>query len=101
MIPVPFDYLAPDGVGRGSLLVVPFGRRDVTGVVVGVADRSDVPADKLVHPRRVLEERVPPDLVDLAEWMAADWRGTENMGKGPRTGKVLAIEAPAPHIGWP
>jgi sugar lactone lactonase YvrE len=33
--------------------------------------------------------------------MAADWNGPENVGKGPRTGKVLAIGAPAPHVGWP
>jgi sugar lactone lactonase YvrE len=33
--------------------------------------------------------------------MAADWGGTENVGKGPRTGKVLTVEAPAPHVGWP
>jgi sugar lactone lactonase YvrE len=33
--------------------------------------------------------------------MAADWGGTENIGKGPRTGKVLTTEAPAPHVGWP
>jgi sugar lactone lactonase YvrE len=33
--------------------------------------------------------------------MAADWRGPENIGKGPRTGKVLAVEAPAPGVGWP
>jgi primosomal protein N' (replication factor Y) (superfamily II helicase) len=72
----PFDYLRPDGVGKGSLLVVPFGRRDVTGVVVGVAERSDVPAEKLVAPRRVLEERVPADLVDLAAWMAAEYCST-------------------------
>jgi sugar lactone lactonase YvrE len=33
--------------------------------------------------------------------MAADWSGTENVGKGPRTGKVLTAEAPAPGVGWP
>jgi sugar lactone lactonase YvrE len=33
--------------------------------------------------------------------MAADWSGTENVGKGPRTGQVLAVEAPAPGVGWP
>jgi sugar lactone lactonase YvrE len=33
--------------------------------------------------------------------MAAEWSGTENIGKGPRTGKVLTAEAPAPHVGWP
>ena len=72
----PFDYLRPDGVEKGSLLVVPFGRRDVTGVVVGLAERSDVPAEKLVAPRRVLEERVPPELVDLAAWMAREYCST-------------------------
>jgi sugar lactone lactonase YvrE len=33
--------------------------------------------------------------------LAADWSGTENVGKGPRTGKVLTTEAPAPGVGWP
>ena len=74
----PFDYRVEPGdeVGKGSLLVVPFGRRDVTGVVVGMADRSDVPAERLVAPRRVLEERVPADLVDLAAWMAREYVST-------------------------
>jgi sugar lactone lactonase YvrE len=33
--------------------------------------------------------------------MAADWNGPENVGKGPRTGKVLTAEAPAAHAGSP
>lgn len=33
--------------------------------------------------------------------MAADWSGPENVGKGPRTGKVVTAEAPAPGAGWP
>jgi sugar lactone lactonase YvrE len=33
--------------------------------------------------------------------VAADWGGTENIGKGPRTGQVLTAEAPAPHAGRP
>jgi sugar lactone lactonase YvrE len=33
--------------------------------------------------------------------MAADWGGTENIGKGPRTGQVLTAHAPAPGVGWP
>ena len=72
----PFDYLRPDGVAKGSLLIVPFGHRDVTGVVVDVASSSEVPAEKLVAPRRVLEERVPPELVDLAAWMAEEYCST-------------------------
>ncbi|GAB3542675.1 primosomal protein N' [Noviherbaspirillum agri] len=31
----------------GQLALVPFGRREVIGVIVGVSDRTDVPADKL------------------------------------------------------
>ena len=72
----PFDYVVEEGVEKGSLLVVPFGRRDVTGVVVGLAERSDVPAEKLVRPRRVREEQLPPELVDLAEWMAREYVST-------------------------
>jgi len=72
----PFDYLRPDGVDVGSLLVVPFGHREVTGVVVGLSDASEVPADKLVAPRRVLEERVPAELVDLAAWMGREYCST-------------------------
>ena len=33
--------------------------------------------------------------------LAADWRGTEHMADGTRTGKVLAVPAPAPGAGWP
>ena len=38
----PFDYLRPDGVGVGALVRVPFGRREVLGVVVGTAEASEV-----------------------------------------------------------
>jgi sugar lactone lactonase YvrE len=31
----------------------------------------------------------------------ADWTGTEDVGKGPRTGQVLTVDAPAPHAGFP
>jgi primosomal protein N' (replication factor Y) len=69
----PFDYLRPDGVDVGSVLVVPFGRRDVVGVVTGLADDSE---HDPVAPRRVLEARLPAELVDLALWMAAEYCST-------------------------
>jgi sugar lactone lactonase YvrE len=31
----------------------------------------------------------------------ADWNGPDEIGKGPRTGKVLAADAPAAHAGYP
>ena len=69
----PFDYLRPEGVDVGSVLVVPFGHRDVVGVVTGLADGSE---HDPVAPRRVLEARLPAELVDLALWMAAEYCST-------------------------
>ena len=69
----PFDYERPEGVGVGSVLVVPFGRRDVVGVVTGLAEASE---HDVVAPRRVLEAELPPDLVDLALWIAREYAST-------------------------
>ena len=33
--------------------------------------------------------------------VATEWKGPANMFQGPRTGQVLATEAPAPGGGWP
>jgi primosomal protein N' (replication factor Y) len=76
----PFDYRLPeelrDGVDVGSMLVVPFGRRQVLGVVVGLADSSEVAEAKLLAPLRALELGVPIELVALAEWIAAEYCST-------------------------
>jgi primosomal protein N' (replication factor Y) (superfamily II helicase) len=76
----PFDYRLPEelrgGVDVGSMLVVPFGRRQVLGVVVGLADSSEVAEEKLLAPLRALELGVPADLVALAEWIAAEYCST-------------------------
>jgi primosomal protein N' (replication factor Y) (superfamily II helicase) len=77
----PFDYRLPDelrggGVQVGSMLVVPFGRREVLGVVVGLTDSSDVSAERLLSPLRALELGVPVEMVALAEWIAAEYCST-------------------------
>ena len=77
----PFDYRLPEElrggvVEVGSMLVVPFGRREVLGVVVGLADTSEVAEEKLLAPLRALELGVPVDLVALAEWIAAEYCST-------------------------
>jgi sugar lactone lactonase YvrE len=33
--------------------------------------------------------------------MAAEWHGFEKMMAGLGTGQILAVEAPAPGVGWP
>ena len=58
------------------MLVVPFGRREVLGVVVGLAERSEIAEEKLLAPLRALELGVPGDLVALAEWIAAEYCST-------------------------
>jgi primosomal protein N' (replication factor Y) len=77
----PFDYRLPEelrggAVEVGSMLVVPFGRREVLGVVVGLADSSEVAEEKLLAPLRALELGVPVDLVALAEWIAVEYCST-------------------------
>ncbi len=78
----PFDYLVPERMeaGVGSVLVVPFGRRRVLGVVVETAERSDVPAEKLVEPIEALEGGVPPELVRLGLWTAEEYVSTPARG---------------------
>src|SRR2546427_11565800 len=77
----PFDYRLSDelreaGVEVGSMLVAPCGRRNVLGVVVGLADSSEVREEKLLAPLRALELGVPPAMVGLAEWIAAEYCST-------------------------
>src|SRR5271165_3855860 len=77
----PFDYRLPEElrggvVDVGSMLVVPFGRREVLGVVVGLAESSEVAEEKLLAPLRALELGVPVEQVALAEWIAAEYCST-------------------------
>ena len=49
----PFDYLLPERLGEvdvGSVLLVPFGRRRVLGVVVEVAESSELAPERLAEP---------------------------------------------------
>jgi len=47
----PFDFhgadVTADDIGR--LAIVPFGSRKLTGVIVGISDKTEVPLDKLKH----------------------------------------------------
>jgi primosomal protein N' (replication factor Y) (superfamily II helicase) len=81
----PFDYRLPEAMSEvevGSVLVVPFGRRRVVGVVVGLADRSDLPQDRLAEPLEALEAGVPPELVGLGRWVGEEYCSTPARGLG-------------------
>ena len=81
----PFDYRVPkamDSVDVGSVLVVPFGRRRVVGVVVGLAERSELPEGRLAEPVEALEAGVPPELVELGQWVGEEYCSTPARGLG-------------------
>ncbi|MGH2967219.1 MAG: hypothetical protein ACRDMH_17810, partial [Solirubrobacterales bacterium] len=79
----PFDYLLPErlaGVGVGSVLLVPFGRRRVLGVVVEVAESSELAPERLAEPLRALEAGATPELVRLGLWVAREYCSTPARG---------------------
>jgi primosomal protein N' (replication factor Y) (superfamily II helicase) len=79
----PFDYLlagALEDVGVGSMLVVPFGRRRLLGVVVDVAAESELPPERLAEPIAALEADVPQSLVALGLWVARQYVSTPARG---------------------
>jgi len=79
----PFTYLA-DGLEKGSVVSVPFGRAHRRGVVVGLEDEAP-PEVEPVAVERVLGS-VSPVLVDLALWLA-DYYGST-------PARALALVAP-------
>ena len=62
------------------MLVVPFGRRRLLGVVVDLAGSSDVPPERLVEPLSTLEADVPEALVRLGLWVASEYVSTPARG---------------------
>jgi primosomal protein N' (replication factor Y) (superfamily II helicase) len=75
----PFDYRLRsehDAVEVGSLLRVPFNGRASLGVVVELASQSELADERLSEPDAVLPAGIPPGLVALADWMAAEYCST-------------------------
>lgn len=71
-----FDYLLPTNItvpGPGTRVRIPFGRREVIGVVLGSSETSELPHEKLKPIRTVLdpEPLLPPVLMELLVWAAA------------------------------
>jgi primosomal protein N' (replication factor Y) len=76
----PFDYRLSrelsETVTVGSMLVVPFGRREILGVVTALAECSEVSEERLLAPLRALDEALPSDLIALAQWLAEEYCST-------------------------
>lgn len=72
-----FDYLALPEIDRyqiGQRVEIPFGRRSVIGVIVGLAEKSDFPPHKLKSVAAVIDEAPLLDekLLSLYHW-ASDY----------------------------
>jgi primosomal protein N' (replication factor Y) len=80
-LPVPlrrlFDYLPPENTDLNALSLgvrvrVGFGRQTLIGVLIAIADHSDVPANKLKPAQAILDVSPPftPVLFEIAQWAA-------------------------------
>jgi primosomal protein N' (replication factor Y) len=63
-----FTYDVPDGVGKGAVVEVRFGRARRRGVVVDIGEEAP-PGVSVAPVERVLDQ-LPPALVDVALWIA-------------------------------
>ncbi|GAB5452278.1 MAG: primosomal protein N' [Halioglobus sp.] len=73
-----FDYLPPEDLPQpevealapGTRLLVPFGRREVTGYLLEVTQASDVPQGQLKRALAVIDQQpaLPADLLQLCVW---------------------------------
>ena len=79
----PFDYRIPEegpDISVGSLLIVPFARRELLGVVVELASKSELSEDRLAEPLEVLGVGTTPELIALGDWIAARYCSTRSRG---------------------
>lgn len=72
----PFDYSIPESmqgwIEIGSRVGVPFGHRTVQGFVVSLKEHSDMESTRIKPVAELLDllPPLPPDLVELADWMS-------------------------------
>ncbi|MGN6188940.1 MAG: replication restart helicase PriA [Conexibacter sp.] len=93
----PFDYRLPAALADvqvGTLLSVPFAGRELLGVVVERATKSEVPDERLAEPHGRVEPAIPAELVALARWIGEEYCSTFSRALGlvlpPGAGRGVA-----------
>ncbi len=79
----PFDYRQPaamEDLQVGSVVRVPFGPRKLLGVVVELAEVSELPLERLAEPIEAMESGAPAELVRLGLWVAREYCSTPSRG---------------------
>ncbi|HVT33507.1 MAG TPA: primosomal protein N', partial [Rhodanobacteraceae bacterium] len=91
-----FDYLAPnDGeVAIGSRVLVPFGRREVVGIVVDRTGASELPPDRLKAAIRRLDEKPLLDAELLGTLQRAARYYQHPLGEVLHTALPAALRSP-------
>ncbi len=102
----PFDYLVGEHdvpVTVGSRVEVVFSGRRRRGLVIGLADETEVEASRLRAVRKVLGPHawVAPDDIDVLRW-AADRFGAPlaDVVRHALPGRTVAVEAAGAEAGW-
>lgn len=71
-----FDYIMParfgDAIAIGARVRVPFGRREIVGVILGVGEGTSVAEDRLKPAKDLLDQEalLPASLMTLCQWAA-------------------------------
>lgn len=105
-----FTYRVPNGmdVGVGSVVRVPFRRRNREGVVVELLTSSDV--ERTLDIKGVLGPGLDPEIVDLARWIADHYLATlgealaaavpERVVEEESRPRSRAVPVPARSLSW-
>jgi len=66
-----FDYYVDESVEVGSRVVVPFGKKVIDGIVIGLKEKSDLPTDKIKSILRVIDENkaLTNEMLELMKYM--------------------------------
>ncbi|MDD7804492.1 MAG: primosomal protein N' [Endozoicomonas sp. (ex Botrylloides leachii)] len=99
-----FDYLPPKSkhhhaIKRGVRVIVPFGRREITGIVISTSSQSAIDSDKLKPIITVLDNTpiIPEDIMTLCCWASGYYHYSLGetlmlvLPKSLRQGKSLPI----------
>src|SRR5258708_37518769 len=87
-----FTYEVEEGVERGAIVSMPFGRSRARGIVVSLGQAP--PLGVKARPIDGVVGSVPPALVDLALWLAEDYGSAP--GRPPAPLPARAPKRPQP-----
>ena len=65
-----FDYICPFDVKQGDEVLVPFGTRNISGIVIDITETSDVDKENLKEIKQKLDNGIPKQCIILAKFIS-------------------------------